>query len=293
MLKKILFFCVATLTTPYYSSASTPKAANNRLNKEQLEHYSREGYVIVRKLFSKTEVNNIESAANALKYKALRLAKKHRVQAELKLIDGGTQFVLDKNQKDYVVKRVVWAGKSKKKLFQYGRSPKILRPVSQILNADTANHLINQLHFKLPQDGVAFPWHMDLQNRMDFDENWKDVNGQGSYVVAITAIDKTTRENGPIYIIPGSHLLKDLDFPPFCKTKSLPKVLNAAKAAIPLLMESGDTVFMHPRLVHGSWENNSQKERKTFINGFSYPGANYAQYPGEGSGKLITLDAIK
>ena len=187
----------------------------------------------------------------------------------------------------------MWAGKSRKELFQYGRSPKILAPVAQILHSSTASHLINQLHFKLPQDGVTFPWHTDLQNRMAFDKNWEDVNGTGSYVVAITAIDKITKENGPLYVIPSSHLLKNLEFDRFCKTEALPKELNAEANCIPLLMDSGDTVFMDPRLVHGSWENNSQNERKVFINGFSYPGANHAEYPGNGSGELIKLDATE
>jgi phytanoyl-CoA hydroxylase len=208
------------------------------------------------------------------------MAKKLHFQSEKKVLFKGTQFVIGTNQKIPIVKRVVWAGKSREEFLKYGRSAKISLPVSQILNSKSAHHLINQLHFKIPGDGVSFPWHTDLQNRMAFDKNWKDVNGNGCYVVAITALDKITKENAPLFVLPGSHLLKDLNFSRFSKTESLPQILNAAESRVSLLMDRGDTVFIHPKLVHGSWENNSENERKVFINGFSYPGANHAEYPG-------------
>ena len=59
--------------------------------------------------------------------------------------------------------------------------------------------------------------------------------------------------------------------------------------AIPLLMAAGDTVCMHQHLVHWSSPNESSSSRFTLINGFSYPGANHAQYPGDGSNELIDL----
>jgi ectoine hydroxylase-related dioxygenase (phytanoyl-CoA dioxygenase family) len=61
------------------------------------------------------------------------------------------------------------------------------------------------------------------------------------------------------------------------------KHIDIESEQIPLLMEAGDVAFMHPRLIHGSWPNTSNKPRRMFINGFSYPGANHKPYPGKGS----------
>ena len=301
MAKMILFHHLLTFSTLSFTMSFAKsyeevekkdfKLKSHSLQQDALSHYSHEGYVIIKNLFSKAEINEITSISHDLKNTALEMAIKLEPLSEKKIFFKGTQFVVAKNKKgEPIVKRVVWACKIKENLLKYGRSSKILTPVSQILGSQSANHLISQLHFKIPGDGVTFPWHTDLQNRMSYDKNWIDVNGQGSYIVAITAIDKITLENAPLYIIPKSHLLEDLVFKRFSDTESLPHALNAKESSIPLLMERGDTVFMHPKLIHGSWDNNSQSERKVFINGFSYPGANHTQYPGEGSGELIQLE---
>ena len=109
MSKKLLLCCIVILTTSYCLAASANSGkkgldkrvefTSNCLSEEQLAHYLREGYVIVKKLFSDEEIDSIDNAANALKYRALKLAKKHDVQAEKKLIDTGTQFVISKKQK--------------------------------------------------------------------------------------------------------------------------------------------------------------------------------------------------
>lgn len=65
--------------------------------------------------------------------------------------------------------------------------------------------------------------------------------------------------------------------------------VKVADIQIPLLMEPGDTVLMHPRLIHGSWPNTSNESRHVLINGFSSPGANHRQYPGAGSARRISL----
>ena len=166
----------------------------------------------------------------------------------------------------------------------------------QILDNTEADHIINQVHFKDPGDGVSFPWHQDELNRRFFDSEWEDCGKNGSYVAAITAIDPCTVENGAIFVIPGSHQYGYLNFEKFLSTEELQAHLMnnkqvdvANKIQEPLLMQPGDTVFMHPRLIHGSWPNTSNQSRRVLINGFSSPGANHRQYPGIGSTKRISL----
>ena len=89
-------------------------------------------------------------------------------------------------------------------LLAYGKDHRLLGMASQLLGSNEMNQLINQAHFKIPGDNVAFPWHQDSENRGYGKPGWKDVNGRGSFVQQAIAIDDVTEENGPLKFIPGS-----------------------------------------------------------------------------------------
>lgn len=103
----------------------------------------------------------------------------------------------------------------------------------------------------------------------------------------MVAIDPMTKENGGLFVFPGSHH----DHKPVKGNPSLSREYACGQHGKPLLLEltPGDAVFFHPYLVHFSEENRSDRARRAFINGFACPGANHAQYPGKGSGEVITL----
>lgn len=266
------------------------------LSDEQIKNYNKDGYLILPNLFSQIEINELKDIINVIKDKAFDLAKnndglevKHLKANQTAIIYQGTQFVINYNEDNNAIARVVWAGSFQPKILEYGRDPRITEVVAQILESSKANHIINQIHFKLPGDGVGFAWHQDVQNRKSFCPHWQDTNNKGSYVVAITAIDSHTMDNSPLFAIPGSHA-KELDFPKFCQIEDLPESVNKTNI-IPLLLSAGSTVLIHPYLLHASFPNESQNSRYTLINGFSYPGANAddCKYPGENSGELIDL----
>ena len=48
------------------------------------------------------------------------------------------------------------------------------------------------------------PWHQDSTHRRYGQEEWRDVNGRGSYVQTATALDDVTADSGPIEFIRGS-----------------------------------------------------------------------------------------
>jgi ectoine hydroxylase-related dioxygenase (phytanoyl-CoA dioxygenase family) len=264
-----------------------------KLSDEQLSKYNEDGYLIVRQLFSQQEVDYITNQISIAQEKAFELAKSECASVKNNdpcfVYRNGSQFVLRNDENIASIQRVVGVGSFLPDLLSQGRNHKITHPVSQIIQSDKANHIINQIHFKLPHDKVKFLWHQDIQNREKYCEAWKNTNGNNSYVVAITAIDEHKLDNGPLWVIPGSHKDGKLDFPRLAETKDLPLGVNYS-SAIPVLLKPGDTTFFHQSLLHASWENESQDSRKTFINGFSYPGANICPYPGDGSGEEIQLD---
>ena len=153
---------------------------------------------------------------------------------------------------------------------------------AQLLGSRGMNQLINQAHFKQPGDGVAFPWHQDSTHRRYGRGEWKDANGQGSYVQTVAAIDDVTLENGPLEFIPGSCRLGHAGLP----EGELPAGADARQAR-PATMQAGSVLLFGPYTFHRSRPNASDGPRRVFINGFAYPGANGRIYPGRGAGRFL------
>lgn len=254
------------------------------LSKAQIAKYNAEGILVVRNFFTSTEIQNVAACADRLKNEAAILAQSQTG----KVLHKGTQFVIDKKGSQLQIHRIVWAGAAEPQLLALARQAKLLVPVAQILESDHADQLINQLHYKMPNDGVLFSWHQDVKNRRTFDPQWQDVNKKGSFVQTIIAIDAMHEDNGAINYVPASHLRGDLHLEAITDMTELRKVAELDKA-VPLVLNPGDIVFMHPYLVHGSEANSSNEPRRIFINGFAYPGANKSPYPGTGSAENITL----
>ena len=69
--------------------------------------------------------------------------------------------------------------------------------------------------------------------------------------------------------------------------RSLPRNSFDPEAAVDVVLPSGGLFLIHPYTIHGSGENNSDRPRRLFLNGFAFPGANSRKYPGEGSGRMV------
>ena len=123
---------------------------------------------------------------------------------------------------------------------------------------------------------------------MLFRSEWRDVNGRGSYVQAIVAIDPSTLDNGPLWFVDDSCRLGHIATEP--PDHELPARLVAE--ATPALMQPGDVVFFGPYTIHGSSPNRSNQSRRAFINGYAAVGANARVYPGDGSGRRLHVAGV-
>lgn len=275
------------------------------LSKEEVKSFFKQGWVTTR-LFAESEIAAIrplfEEAHKEAKDIVRSYYQDHVVETKTTRFDypSGSDttaasisaYCHNSNQLNpFSIQLISWVGGVKERLLQLGRHPNITIPVAQLLDSSTADHLINQVHYKNPYDQVTFPWHQDVQNRRAFDPEWKDVNERGSFVQVVLAIDPMQEDNGPLIYIPNSHKL-DLGLD---KTSSAEEEKIAAQYDLRQTkyfhLNPGEVVFMHPLLVHKSDENRSNKgkSRILFINGYAYPGANHKKYPGTGSAQCIDL----
>jgi ectoine hydroxylase-related dioxygenase (phytanoyl-CoA dioxygenase family) len=250
-------------------------AIDGPLSRAQLEEYDQRGFLIVTNVFSADEVRQMSSAFERLSIRA------RQVQTT-SLVDG-SQFVVT----DDVIHRVVWCGACEPILLQLGADPRLVSMAAQLLECTRMHQLINQAHFKLPGDGVAFEWHQDSRHRRYGTPLWNDVGVRGSFVETATAIDFMTESNGPLQFIPGSHRGGHIDVDPV--TGELPPEVFDLASCETITLAPGSVALFGPYTIHASGPNESSSPRRLFLNGFAHPDANRRVYPGEGAGREVSL----
>lgn len=237
------------------------------------------GYLVFRGLFREDEIARVRTAFERLYREAQSLRKTGD--------HDGAFFVLTApSVGDVVVQRVVWAGGAEPDLLAIGESPRLLDPALELLGTGTSEQLICQAHFKMPNDGVAFDWHQDIQHRDKGGDTWRDVNGRGSYVQTILLVDDMTEENGPLEFVPRSAAVLDERGRIVSDERGL---RVDATRAVPVTGRAGDVLVFGPYAIHGSLPNVSSKPRRVLINGYAAPGANKRIYPGRGACRVLPL----
>ena len=252
-----------------------------RLSDKQVRDFFEDGFVVVPKVFSARDVAQMQGAFDRLERMAHELTEPAMVR--------GSQFVVERIEGEAArvrIHRIVWCGAAEPVLSHFGRDPGLVHLAAQLLGSNTMSQLINQAHFKLPGDGVEFPWHQDSTHRRYGQDEWRDLNGRGSYVQTATALDDVTADSGPIEFIRGSARLGHVGL---SADGALPSAVDPSQAVAPT-PRAGDVLLFGPYTIHRSLPNRSAHPRRTFINGFAFPGANSRVYPGEGAGRLVGVE---
>lgn len=252
-----------------------------RLSDEDKRAFHDGGFVVLRGLFSEEEVRPARAALERLYATAqsLRATGDH---------DGAFFVVTAPPEGKVVVQRVVWAGGAEPVLLRLSEDPRLVDPALELLGTSHCEQLLNQAHFKMPNDGVAFDWHQDIQHRDKGNGTWRDVNGRGSYVQSILLVDDMTVENGPLEFVPKSASELD-ERGRLVQVEGRPRV--DASRAVSVTGRAGDVLLFGPYAVHGSTPNLSSKPRRVLINGYAAPGANGRYYPGRGACRVLPAPA--
>jgi phytanoyl-CoA dioxygenase PhyH len=142
-------------------------------------------------------------------------------------------------------------------LLAHACHPDLLDMVAQILGPDLivwGSHVFA----KPARDGMAVPWHQDGQY-------WDFIRPLRA-VTAWIAIDPSTKENGCLRILPGSHLRGPLahdidDNPALALNRGLGRADVDEALARDIEMEPGQVSLHHHMLIHGSTANTSGRRR--------------------------------
>ncbi len=130
--------------------------------------------------------------------------------------------------------------------------------IADVIGEDVRFHH-SKINSKLPGSGTEVKWHQDFAFTP---------HTNSDLVTALLMVDEVTESNGPLQVIPGSHLgdVKSLwhggVFTGAIDEKSAAECeLNAVECTGP----AGSVCLMHTRLLHGSKPNRSQSPRTLFI----------------------------
>ncbi len=216
------------------------------ISNEQLKAYHRDGYLVIKNLFSKPEIDKLYGVAlqdDAMRKNALDLNDQSGKKTKLSL----------------------WFTPGNDVFGYMTRSRRIVDAIAPLLDSDSpVCHFHSKLMQKEPRVGGAWEWHQDYgywyKNQFMFPDQLISV------MVALTDANKA---NGCLQVIKGSHKLGRVNhgFAGEQVGADMVFVENALKTMdlIYCEIEAGDTLIFHSNLLHRSEANLSDKPRWSII----------------------------
>lgn len=139
--------------------------------------------------------------------------------------------------------------------------PAFTVPASQLLGG-SVRFWHDQLFCKPAQHGGVVAWHQDYSY-------WTRTTPM-QHLTCWIGLDDSTTENGCVNYVPGSHrwpLLERTDLAN--NMEAIRDVLNDEQLAefqpVPCEMKAGEASFHHPLMLHGSYENRSERPRRAIV----------------------------
>ena len=212
------------------------------LTREQLDFYSRNGYLHLPGLLRTWELQRLDAESMALiEYASEGVAGNHNQY----------HYHMDAVTGHSVLSRVGGMATKGGAFFHLYGNPQILAIAEAVLGPDFMP-LRDALQIKMPEYGAPVPWHRDpghprLVPPLDID----------------VYLDAANPDNGCLYLIPGSHLWKGFDLQDLLDEHGF-----YLPGAIPIETQPGDVVLHSPNILHGSRATRGKPIRR--ISYFAY-----------------------
>jgi ectoine hydroxylase-related dioxygenase (phytanoyl-CoA dioxygenase family) len=136
--------------------------------------------------------------------------------------------------------------------------PSFLMPASQLLGG-AVRFWHDQLFCKPPHQGGVVAWHQDYSY-------WTRTQPM-AHLSCWIGLDDSTRENGCVHYVPGSHTWSLLPITGLANDmNAIEQVLGDEHRSqfkpVPVELKAGECSFHHPLMIHGSYENRSERPRR-------------------------------
>ncbi len=147
----------------------------------------------------------------------------------------------------------------------FAREPRLLARIAELIGPDV-DCFLSQFIFKNP-GALGQPWHQDAFY-FPFD--------RGPQVGVWLAVTEATLENGPLWVLPGSHRepvhAVEPDRRPHAQFGYVEITDHDMTGARPVLLQAGDLLIFHGHLMHKSTDNRSRGMRAAMVYHFGEAG---------------------
>jgi len=249
----------------------------------QLDEFNENGYLILRNFAKSSECEAILDVAKAhLKHKIEPIETEidYGVKSQTYRTDVSDYSSMEK-KKDVTVRRLRQVYHRDILFKNWMESTKIRPILKQILQDDVvitiAHH--NSIMTKIPQSSTETAWHQDRRY-------WSFSND--NLVSVWLSLGEENSENGVLEFIPGSHRMKFTQEQFGEKeyfNESHPQNMSLMETKQSTILQQGDVVLFHCKLLHRANANRSEQAKISFVytvRGAStevLKGSRSAQYP--------------
>lgn len=220
---------------------------------EELAQYETDGYILARGLVSRGDLEAYNGRFEALVNGEVQQSGEMNIMRDVMVVKG----VVEAASKLHAVNKLL-RFEDDPELFAYLLLPELLGRVHELVGEDVWSLATNVFNKPPGVDG-RHPFHQDLL--------YFRIRPAERIVGTWTAISETTRENGCLAVLPGSHrgeLLRhgDPDWEHVNRGFLGVGEEVAGSERHYVEMQPGDTLFFHPLLIHGSGHNRSDNFRR-------------------------------
>ena len=222
---------------------------------DQRSAYQRDGFVMIRSLFDTEEIG------------ILREAIELDPQLRESLYDR-------KDSEGKATRMATWNHPGDSVYGLAARSPRVVDTMEDMFGGEVY-HYHSKLTAKEPRVGGAWEWHQDYGY-------WYHNGCVYPYMASVmVALDHSTRDNGCLQVLRGSHLAGRVDHGvlPGEQVGADPRRVEQMLKQLELVyaeMAPGDGLFFHSNLMHRSDQNRSENRRWTVL--FCYNAARNDPY---------------
>ena len=214
------------------------------LNSEQREAFERDGYILVRSLFDAEETENLRTA----------METDEQIRSH---------FYNRRDETGTPTKMALWNEPGNSVYGLAARSERVVDTMEDLLGGEVY-HYHSKLSAKEAYEGGAWEWHQDY--------GYWYANGCLFPLMAslMIALDRSTKENGCLQVIKGSHAMGRIDHGQLPNGQVGADDVRTAEAVkhmetVYAEMEPGDGLFFHCNTLHRSDQNRSANRRWTLI----------------------------
>ncbi len=141
-------------------------------------------------------------------------------------------------------------------------NPRFVMAASQLLGSVPVRFWHDQLFCKPAKKGGVVAWHQDYSY-------WTRTKPL-AHLTCWCGLDDSTKENGCLQYVPGSHRWGLLDKPELAGDllgiiDYLTPQQQSQFLPVPVETKAGEAIFHHPLTLHGSGENKSAQPRRAFV----------------------------